>query len=191
MKYFCIGVFRSGTTSTREYLGSLLDLNAVDWSVVARNYAHYPHDMAPIEASLGEFDVFGDIPYNYMGFIERMIREYPDALFFLSTRDEACWLSSVKRHRATRVEGVSNLITDDTLKRVGVTGVSDEELKASYLDRNSRVVKMFEDAGQSKRLCSFSIEGSEMKEVIDRFLRGHGCPVDKGVGSFPWAERTK
>lgn len=190
MKFFCIGVFRSGTTSVREYLSSL-GLKAVDWSVIARNYSNYPHNMVPINESLEDFDVFGDIPYNYMEFIERMMKEYPDALFFLSTRDETRWLDSVKRHRAVRIEGVSNLITDDTLRRVGVTGSSDEELKRSYVNRNANVVRMFEDSGKSRQLCSFNIEDFNMKDIVDRFLQDHRFAVNKGVDSFPWAERTK
>lgn len=138
MKFFCIGVFRSGTTSTRKYLESL-GLSAVDWTVISRNFGNYPHNMGPIYKSLDEHDIFGDIPYNYPEFILTMIKRYPDALFFLSTRDESDWLESIKRHRAIRIEGVSNLITESTLKHAGVSGSTDEELKASYVSRNRKV----------------------------------------------------
>jgi hypothetical protein len=189
-KFFCIGVFRSGTTSTRKYLESL-GLDAVDWNVISTNLKNYPHNMGPIDESLANFDVFGDIPYNYMDFIERMIHEYPRALFFLSTRDESDWLGSVKRHRVSRVEGVSNLITEDTLREAGVVVSNDEEMKASYVARNNKVVKMFEEANQGHRLCTFSIDDSNMKKSIEVFLIGHGFVVDRGVSTFPWEERTE
>lgn len=190
MRFFCIGAFLSGSASTREYLESL-GLNTIDRSVIACNYKNYPHDMGPIDNSLEEFDVFGDIPYNYMDFIERMIHEYPDALFFLSTRDESGWLSSVKRHRATHIEGVSNLITESTLKHVGIEGSSDDELKASYLARNTRVSKLFERANSGNRLCAFSIEDSSMRRTIDNFLIGHGFVLSKGEESFSLGGENK
>jgi len=189
VKFFCIGVFRSGTSSTREYLKSM-GMKAVGWSVIASNYRNYPHNTGPVYQTLGEYDVFGDIPYNYMEFIDRMIREYPDALFFLSTRDESSWMESIKRHRAVRVEGVSNLITKGTLERVGVTGTSDEDMKKSYVARNAKVIAMFERNGASDRLCTFSIDNGEMKSKIDDFLVGRGLVLEKGVDHFPWAEKT-
>ncbi|CAM9532388.1 unnamed protein product [Pylaiella littoralis] len=146
--------------------------------------------MEPIEASLEKYDVFGDIPYNYMEFIEQMITRYPDALFFLSKRDESEWLASIKRHRVNRIEGVSNLITKETLGYVGVVGESDQELKDSYVSRNLKVVKMFEDLGQEGRLCTFSLDDSDMKKSIDSFLFGHGYYLYVGKYSFPWEEKT-
>lgn len=191
MKFFCIGAFRSGTTSTREYLESL-GMRAVDWSVIASNYNNYPKNMDAINKTLENYEVFSDIPYNYMGFIGRMMIEYPDALFFLSTRAESDWMESVKRHRSVRIEGVSNFITKETLKEVGIVGSSDEELKTSYVDRNYRVVHMFEKAKQLDRLCTFDIGGGDMKNIIDEFLCSHGCEINKGVDSFfPWAEKTQ
>lgn len=166
-------------------------MRAVDWSVIANNYRNYPHNMDPVYNTLEEHDVFGDIPYNYMSFIEEMMTKYSDALFFLSTRDESDWLESVKRHRSARIEGVSNLITKETLERVGVCGSTDSELKASYLERNSRVISLFKRAKQGHRLCTFSIDDSRMKGIIDQFLCGHGFTVNDGAGSFPWEERTK
>lgn len=191
MKFFCIGAFRSGTTSTREYLESL-GMRAVDWSVIANNYNNYPKDMVSINKTLDKYDIFSDIPYSYIDFMLVMMKRYPDALFFLSTRDDTQWLESVKRHRAVRIEGVSNLITKETLKEVGIVGSSDEELRRSYIDRNSRVVKMFEEANQLDRLCTFDIGCGDMKNVIDEFLVHHGCEINKGVDSFfPWAEKTQ
>lgn len=190
MKFFCIGCFRSGTSSTRKYLESL-GLSAVNWGTISKNYENYPHNMGLIEASLEVFDVFGDIPYNYPEFIEKMMGRYPDALFFLSTRDESDWLESVKRHRDTRIEGVSNLITKETLRCVGVIGESDEDLKASYVERNRKVVKMFENANQGHRLCTFSLDDSSMKKTIDKFIVGSGLELNRGNESFPWEERTK
>jgi len=188
-KFFCIGVFRSGTSSTRKYLESM-GMKAVDWSVIASNYRNYPHNMGPVYQTLRDHDVFGDIPYNYIEFIDRMIREYPNALFFLSTRNESDWMESIKRHRAVRIEGVSNLITKDTLEKVGVTGNSDEDMKKSYVARNDKVVGMFERRGASDRLCTFSIDSGDMKSKIDDFLLGRGLVLGKSVDHFPWAEKT-
>jgi hypothetical protein len=115
-KIFCIGAFKTGTTSLGAFLASLGfpvgsqpagERLLRDWA--AGNFG-------PIFALARTAQAFQDMPFCCPGLFEHLDRAFPGARFILSVRDDAeQWYASLVRFH-TRLVGKRRLPTAQDLK---------------------------------------------------------------------------
>lgn len=148
-KVFCVGYFKTATTSVGHAL-KMLGYRHASFQLDL----HVSKDEALIMQEMGHYDSFDDLPWMRENIIKLAIEKYPHARFILTTRNPDRWLQSMQRYFGTTY--------DDPI-----------EEKRRFTERNDRVRSMLSKAG-----CDF-IEvdiATDLKwEVICPFL-GHEIP---------------
>ena len=95
-KVFCIGVWKSGTTSIGNALNILLKGKHCGWTFVYRNYYLKNNKEALISTSRNYIS-FDDSPWNCKEVIDIMANEYPNSKFILPIRDVDEWFESFRK----------------------------------------------------------------------------------------------
>lgn len=155
MKFFCIGLSKTGTTSIIE---AFRLLGYRGFHALHGGSHYYNQHLTNIfhrrlpQALLSQFDAFGDIPFSEI--YEELYRAYPGARFIRTVRNEEDWLKSCRNHfgpmgrEMQHNAGLITCIRTPALVRLFTYGSCDfnEELfRRKYRDHTKEVRQFFAD----------------------------------------------
>lgn len=182
-KVFCIGLSKTGSSSLAkalEYMGFHVGRRKVIFK------RHFPqldlleaidsknHDA--IFKIIPFFDAFVDNPWPLL--YKELAKEYPDAKFILTTREEGAWLQSVKTY-------FGNSRSD--FRRLSFGHESpighEEAYLAAYRKHNQEVQAFFKEMPQ--KLLVLSLESDQKWKLLSEFLK-----VDAPNLDYPIVNRT-
>ena len=93
---FVIGMGKTGTSSTREFLRALGCRHLTVFHPVLRR--HELRDYNYLDRMVKHFNSFDDRPWNRLDVIERYMQSDRDFRFILTTRDPDAWFDSLVRY---------------------------------------------------------------------------------------------
>lgn len=143
-KVFCIGWLKTGTTSIGAALAHL-----------GYNHLSYQQDLCHstcIERILSEvqyYDSFDDLPWNRERVIKRLVKDFPNAKFIMTSRNLEEWFVSYEKYFEKDIE-------------------NEAEFKNEFVQRNNRVRRLVEDSGCE--LLVMSIENDFNWDKLCSFL---------------------
>ena len=91
-KVFCIGAWKSGTTSIGMALNYLIDGNHKSWGYRGM---YLNGNYGEILKQSEQYTTFDDTPWNTKEIIPLIAEKYPDAKFILPIRDSQEWVQSI------------------------------------------------------------------------------------------------
>jgi hypothetical protein len=94
MKVFCIGTWKSGTTSIGHALDYLLSGKHKSWG---DRHLYLTRDYNRLLEISEQFTSFDDTPWNCKEVIPLLSEKYPNAKFILPIRDSYEWIESIKK----------------------------------------------------------------------------------------------
>ncbi len=96
VKYFCIGLNKTGTTTLHE-CAKLLGLRSEHFNNQLLKDIVKKHDFTSVASVVAMYDVFSDWPWPLI--YKELDTQFPGSKFILTVRkNEDCWLKSLKKH---------------------------------------------------------------------------------------------
>lgn len=158
MKVFCVGWHKTGTTSVAEFLRRIGFLTVDDAYRVSPQIAGYE---TYIQKTLRGFDAFADMPFPLM--TDRLVRDYPDAHFIHTVRDEDDWMESAIR----QFSGTTHPIRERAYEGYADPEGHEDAWRLRYRLHNRHVESL---SSQMEHYLKIDIEGENKGEQIADFL---------------------
>lgn len=95
MKVFCIGAWKTGTTSTGSAINYLIGGEHQDWNNHRLRKLYMDKKFSNVVKAAKPFKTFDDAPWNCHGIWQRLISAYPTSKFILTIRDKDSWIKSM------------------------------------------------------------------------------------------------
>jgi hypothetical protein len=214
-KIICVGLNKTGTTSLVE---NMVDLGFNSWCssepVNSLNFSYVNFSNMSIGTAFDlientDVDFYKDIPFSCPGISERIITQYPQAKYILTTRDNPKkWVESVKRYwkdyfdqNGFNYKGAFNNYTSymgigkfheptyllnmfETWNIDSFEGTIDEKLEQVYLYHNNSVRKTLKAHKCDWIEINVSKEG-ELKKLTD------WLGIENKNKNFFWKNKTE
>ena len=161
MKIFGIGLNKPGTISLHEALETL-GFRSLHWGgpEVRRTIERAMAEGRPAVEDLDQYDAYSDI-WCLSEHFDLLDRQYPGSRFILTTRDEASWIESRRRHVARNRERAATgdysgdfLVVDVDAWREQYR-VHHERVTRYFADRTDLLVLRITEGDGYGQLCPF------------------------------------
>jgi len=203
MKYFCIGLNKTGTTSLKKAFEDL-DFVVGDQMAAEKLADRYYFDgnFEPIISYCETAQVFQDIPFSWPETFKHLDQAFPDSKFILTVRDTPeQWYQSLVRFHSKSFGSQGGIPTAEELRNVAyvnkgfvyravkVYGTLDDDLYnkdaliAHYDQYNKSVLEYFRDRPDDLLVINLSEQ-----DAYGRYCAFLG--VEPLRDAFPWENKT-
>jgi len=165
MKIFCIGFNKTGTTSLQKLFNKENLLSPLDYYTFEQWLDYYISKKYSICIDLikkryNSYNFFQDIPFSFPHFYKELYKEYPNAYYILSVRNNSEeWYSSLMRYYKLRIKNFNTSLFPTTpnehyiykyLTKVLGAPLNDPYNKVKLMDSYNNHNKEVKDFFQSK-----------------------------------------
>lgn len=194
MKVFCIGTWKTGTTSMGFALNKLIKGKHLGWEDHIRTM-YYKNEYDSIKNMSYDYDTFDDTPWNCLDVFPTMFKLHKDSKFVLTTRNENAWISSMIRFYKNDLNKMPrpSIVKENYQRQLGIFGFNVENMvnisKSKDLwikwfkTRNEYVIDFFKD---TNKLLVYNISDNLGWEPICNFLNKDIPPIE-----FPHKNKNK
>ncbi len=199
-KIFCIGTWKTGTTSMGKALCLALPYAKHPGYTFGAKDLYLNNKITKIKTIADKFSVFDDTPWNCKGIWEKMSTLYPDAVFILTTRNTETWFNSFNKWYVgdmKKFEAIPRAATRNILSLYqrqmpnGINVKTKSHIKENesfwkkwYEDRNQHIREFFKD--EPHRLLEYAVDENLGWDPICNFLN-----VPKPQEPFPHLNKNK
>jgi len=191
MKVFCVGTWKTGTTSMGRALSGLMGGKHISFRPETRGFYHDGNWSKLLQVSKN-FTTFDDTPWNCLDTLPKIKEMYPDSKYVLTIRDEEEWFKSMVKWYNNDIQNfrggkIARVIYDRQLKFFNYN-ISNMYIlntnKGKWIDwYNKRNQYIIDDFANSDRLLVYKIENNSWDDLCS-FL-------DKPIPSKPFPHLNK